>query len=137
MFTIPLMYPMIFGSEPGSRYKISPNHLLTTLFSCNTPSVCHSRKKESREIFELPVDCFHSEVIHMTSSHMSLTKASHMFTNLKRRPVLPSVQKEENQQYLRTALMFITVTESSPSQSYSWCSHSSLADYSETKHPFT
>lgn len=104
MFTIPPVCPMIFGDELGSRYKISPNHLMTTLFSHNISSVCRSREKESMEIFELPIDCFHPEVIHMTSSHMSLTKANHMFTNLKSGTVLPSVQKERESAILKNSI---------------------------------
>lgn len=104
MFTIPPMCPMIFGGELHSRYKNSPNHLMTTLFSHNSSSVCHSRKKESMEIFELPIICFHPELLHMTSSHMSLNKANHMFTNLKSVTVLPRVQKERGSTILKNSI---------------------------------
>lgn len=62
---------------------------MMSLFHQDTLNVCHSRGEKSMENYALALECFYSEVIHITSSQMSLTKANHMFTNFKNGKVQP------------------------------------------------
>lgn len=73
----------MIGGELGSRYRITPNHLMMPLFRHDTSSICHSREKESLENYTLSLECFYPEVTHMTYSHISLTKANHTSINFK------------------------------------------------------